>query len=106
MLKELQNTTAIVSSCCEFRSLFEGGLIDIVQLTSRQKFLFLICISVPGCMRNMMIVGTKNEEEFYKLRKAFPSVVCVLRDSGLYDPEQVKPADYIADGLWRVIRKY
>ena len=44
----------------------------------------------------MMIAGAENEEKFYKLRKALPDVVCVLRDRVLYELEQVKTAHNIA----------
>lgn len=80
----------------EFRRLFEEGLLDIVQLTGRQKLMFLTCLSDPDCTRNMMIAAAENEEEFCKLQKALPAVVCVLRDSVLYEAEQVKTAHKIA----------
>lgn len=85
-----------VSSYQEFRRMFEEGMIDITQLTSRQRLLFLTCLSDLDCEQKMKIAVTKNEENFRKLRKLLPIVLPVLRDSSSYAPEQVKVAHNIA----------
>jgi hypothetical protein len=95
-VKKTHNTSVNNTSYHEFKRMFEEGLIDIVHLTSRQKLLFLTCLSDSVCVRNMMLAGAKNEEEFCKLRKILPTVVRVLRESDLYDPNQIKVADCLA----------
>jgi hypothetical protein len=94
-VKKTRETVTTVSYN-EFRRLFESGRIDIFQLTSRQKLLFLTCLSASDCICNMVIASKENKEVFCKLRKILPVVVEVLRNKGLYTPEQVKLADNIA----------
>lgn len=97
--------TASASSYQEFRLIFEEGLIDVTQLTSRQKLLFLICLSDSECEQKMMIAAVKNEENFRKLRKSLPIVLPVLRNSSSYELEQVKVAHSIAAWFMECNRK-
>jgi hypothetical protein len=86
-------------------TLFEEGLLDITQLTSRQKLLFLTCLSDSDCEQKMMIAAVKNEENFRKLRKALLVVLPALRNSSLYEPEQVKVAHSVAVWFMECNRK-
>lgn len=96
-VKVNHNTSVNVASYNELQRLFENGLLNIVQLTSRQKLMFLTCLSDSACVRRMVIAAAENEGMFCKLRKALPIVVSVLRDSDLYGSEQVKAAQTIAN---------
>lgn len=99
------NKSVSASSYQEFRHMFEEGTIDINQLTSRQKLLFLTCLSDSDCEQKMMIAAVKNEENFRKLRKALPIVLPVLRNNSSYEPEQVKVAHSVAVWFMECNRK-
>lgn len=80
----------------EFRHMLEDGKIDILQLTGRQRLLFLTCLSDPTFEQIMMMNATENEEHFNKLREALPIVLPALRNSASYTAEQVKVARQVA----------
>lgn len=80
------------SSYQEFRRMLEEGQIDILELTSKQKLLFLTCLSDPDFVQKMMANADENEEDFLKLQKALPIVLPVLRDSTSYTAEQTNMA--------------
>ena len=80
----------------EFRHMLEDGKIDILQLTGRQRLLFLTCLSDPAFEQIMMMNATENEEHFNKLREALPIVLPALRNSASYTVEQVKVARQVA----------
>lgn len=79
-----------------FRSMLEDGKIDILQLTNRQRLLFLTCLSDPAFERRMMTSAAENEDYFIKLRKALPIILPTLRNSTSYTTEQVKVARQVA----------
>lgn len=80
----------------EFRHILEDGKIDILQLTGRQRLLFLTCLSDPVFEQRMMMNATENEEHFNKLRKALPIVLPALSNISSYTAEQVKVAHQVA----------
>ena len=88
--------TVSASSYLEFRHMFEEGLLDITQLTRRQRLLFLTCLSDSDCEHKMMIAATENEENFRKLRKVLPIILPALRNCSSYGTEQVRVAYSIA----------
>lgn len=80
----------------EFRRMLEEGQIDILQLTSRQRLLFLSCLSDSAFERKMITSAAENEDHFIKLRKTLPIILPVLRNSTSYTTEQVKVARQVA----------
>ena len=80
------------SSYQEFRRMLEDGQIDILQLTGRQRLLFLTCLSDPTFEQKMMTNAAENEEYFIKLRQVLPIILPALRNSNSYSSEQVKVA--------------
>lgn len=80
----------------EFRRMLEAGQIDILMLTSRQRLLFLTCLSDPTFERRMMTSAAENEDHFIKLRKTLPIILPALRNSTSYTTEQVKVARQVA----------
>lgn len=69
------------SSYQEFRHILEDGQIDILQMTSRQRLLFLTCLSDSTFKQKMMANAAENEEHFIKLRKALTIILPALRNS-------------------------
>lgn len=84
------------SSYQEFRRMLEDGQIDILQMTNRQRLLFLTCLSDSTFEQKMMANAAENEEHFIKLRKALPIVLPALRNSASYIAEQMKVARHVA----------
>lgn len=84
------------SSYQEFRHILEDGQIDILQMTSRQRLLFLTCLSDSTFKQKMMANAAENEEHFIKLRKALTIILPALRNSASYTAEQMKVARYVA----------
>lgn len=84
------------SSYQEFRRMLEEGQIDILQLTGRQRLLFITCLSDPIFEQKMVINAAENEEHFIKLRKALPIILPALRNSASYTAEQMKVAHQVA----------
>ena len=76
----------------EFRRILEDGKIDILQLTGRQRLLFLTCLSDSTFEQKMMTNAAENEEHFIKLRQVLPIILPALRNSNSYPSEQVKVA--------------
>lgn len=85
-----------ISSYQEFRCMLEDGQVDILQLTGRQRLLFLTCLSDPAFEQKVMTNAAENEDHFIKLRKALPIVLPALRDGISYTAEQVKVARQVA----------
>ena len=73
-----------ISSYQEFRRTLEDGQIDILQLTGRQRLLFLTCLSDPAFEQKVMTNAAENEDRFIKLRKALPIVLPALRSRTSY----------------------
>ena len=84
------------SSYQEFRRMLEEGKIDILQLTGRQRLLFITCLSDPTFEQKMVTNAVENEEHFIKLRKALPIILPALRNSASYTAEQMKVARQVA----------
>lgn len=80
----------------EFRRMLEDGQIDILQLTGRQRLLFLTCLSDSAFAQKMMINTAEHEEHFIKLRKALPIILPALCNGTSYTSEQVEVAHEIA----------
>lgn len=80
----------------EFRRALENGQIDILQLTGRQRLLFLTCLSDSAFAQKMMINAAEHEEHFIKLCKALPIILPALRNGTAYTSEQVDVARKIA----------
>lgn len=84
------------SSYQEFRRMLEDGQIDILQMTSRQRLLFLTYLSDSTFQKKMIVNAAENEEHFIKLRKALTIILPVLRNSTSYTAEQMKVARHVA----------
>ena len=67
--------------------MLEEGQIDILQLTGRQRLLFITCLSDPTFEQKMVTNAVENEEHFIKLRKALPIILPALRNSASYTAE-------------------
>lgn len=80
----------------EFRRMLEDGQIDILQLTGRQRLLFLTCLSDSAFEQKMMIKAAEYEEHFIKLRKTLAIILPALRNGTSYASEQVKVAHELA----------
>lgn len=80
----------------EFRQMFEDGRIDILQLTGRQRLLFLTCLSDSTFEQKMLIKAAEYEEHFIELCETLVIILLALRNGTLYTTEQVKVAHEIA----------
>ena len=76
--------------------MLEDGQIDILQLTGRQRLLFLTCLSDSAFEQKMMIKAAEYEEHFIKLRKTLAIILPALRNGTSYASEQVKVVHELA----------
>lgn len=76
--------------------MLEEGQIDILQLTGRQRLLFITCLSDLTFEQKTVTNAAENEEYFIKLRKALPIILPVLCNSASYTAEQMKVVRQVA----------